>query len=783
MAEFLERYSQFVARHGWLVLAVTLLGTLALSLGISRLEVNLDPQNQLPADNPYITVDRKIRAEFGGKNFVAIALVPRSGTVWRPDVLRAVHDLTLDLLNAPGIIRQNVVSLSSPYVRAVRDRGGALFADSLMKEAPADEAGIRALRDLYESEPLVKGTVVSDDERAALVLVDFYDDRKETEIAATVNRAIAKYRSDDIRIAVTGSPILSDMETTLVGQQRFYFLGTVSAIVLVLYLAFGQLQGIVLPITTALLSTVCAMGFMGFAGIPLNPWTTSVPLVVVTVAAGHSAQMLKRYYEEFARLGDRRAAVVEATKKIGLVMMAAGATASAGFAALSVLRIPTLTQFGLGVASGFLAAVILEMTFMLALRALWPTGRTPGREGPLARWLEIFLQPLETAVLKHPRWIAVGFLGVAVVAAAGIPRLRTDFNAQDYWSEKTEIGRDLRVFQEHFPSTTTMTVLLEGEPGSMKTPEAIRVMTDIQRVLAEDPEVGRTSSIADIIRRTYEVFAPEEAGHDLPADVNLISQLFFLADSPAFERYVDRTYSRSVVFGFLNRENSGLTSRAIKRVENLLRENPPAGIRVSLAGGVGPTLLALNEHTVKGKVLNITIVLAVIFAIASVLLRTASGGACVVMPLVMVLIVNLGVFAWSGLAFDLAGASVAAVGVGIGADYAIYFLYRLREEFRRSRNLDIAVRDAMRTSGRAVLFVALAISAGFAVYLISDYYPLRICGLFVPLTMVVSSFTAVTLLPAVVLITRPRFIFAPERTAVRPFACEEERISCAGGAR
>ena len=782
MAELLERYSQFVSRHAWLVLAVTLAATLMLASGMGRLAVNLDPQQQLPPDNPYIAVDRKIRAEFGGKNFVAIALVPRSGTVWRSDVLRAVHDLTLDLLNSPGIIRQNVVSLSSPYVRVVRDRGGVLAADSLMKEVPEDDAGIRALRDLYESEPLVKGSVVSNDERAALVLADFYDDRKETEIAATVHRAIAKVRSPEIQIAVTGSPILSDMETTLVGQQRIYFLGTVSAIVLVLYFAFGQIQGIVLPLTTALLSTLWAMGFMGFAGIPLNPWTTSVPLVVVTVAAGHSAQMLKRYYEEFARLGNRQAALVEATKKIGLVMMAAGATVIARLAALAVLGLPTLTQVGLGVASGFLAAVILEMTFMLALRALWPTGRSPGKEGPLARWLGILLQPLETAVLKHPRGIVFGFLGIALVAAAGIPGLRTDFNAQDYWSEKTEIGRDLRVFMKHFPSTTTMTVLLEGEPGSMKTPEAIRVMSDIQRVLAEDSEVGRTSSIADIIRRTYEVFAPEEAGHDLPADPNLIAQLFFLAESPAFERYVDRTYSRSVVFGFFNRENSGLTRRAIERVENALRQHPPEGIQVSLAGGVGPTLLALNEHTVKGKVLNIAIVLGVIFAIASVLLRSASGGFCVVMPLVMVLIVNLGVFSWSGLAFDLAGASVAAVGVGIGADYAIYFLYRLREEFRQSLDLEAAVRGAIRTSGRAVLFVALAISAGFAVYLISDYYPLRICGLFVPLTMIVSSFTAVTLLPAVVLIARPRFIYAAERAGVTPLSEEEEEERCAGAA-
>ena len=59
----------------------------------------------------------------------------------------------------------------------------------------------------------------------------------------------------------------------------------------------------------------------------------------------------------------------------------------------------------------------------------------------------------------------------------------------------------------------------------------------------------------------------------------------------------------------------------------------------------------------------------------------------------------------------------------------------------------------METTGRAVLFVALAISAGFAVYLISDFYAFHVLGVFMPLTMLTSSLTALTLLPALVLLS------------------------------
>src|SRR6185295_13719399 len=133
-----------------------------------------------------------------------------------------------------------------------------------------------------------------------------------------------------------------------------------------------------------------------------------------------------------------------------------------------------------------------------------------------------------------------------------LPRLTTEMNARAYWSDKTEIGQDLRVFEKHFPATTTLTVFLEGEPGSMKTPEAFALMTGLQQAMAAEPDVGRTSSIADVIRRTYEVFAPEEAAKGPPATDDLIGQLFFLGESPAFERFVDRAYEHSVVLGYLD---------------------------------------------------------------------------------------------------------------------------------------------------------------------------------------------------------------------------------------
>ena len=61
-------------------------------------------------------------------------------------------------------------------------------------------------------------------------------------------------------------------------------------------------------------------------------------------------------------------------------MIAAGGVAALGFAALALTGIPAITGFGLACAYGIGSAVVLEMTFVPALRSLLPAPQ--GRRAP-----------------------------------------------------------------------------------------------------------------------------------------------------------------------------------------------------------------------------------------------------------------------------------------------------------------------------------------------------------------------------------------------------------------
>jgi outer membrane lipoprotein-sorting protein len=143
-----------------------------------------------------------------------------------------------------------------------------------------------------------------------------------------------------------------------------------------------------------------------------------------------------------------------------------------------------------------------------------------------------------------------------------------------------------------------------------------------------------------------------------------------------------------------------------------------------------------------------------------VVFRSLAAGILVITPLLLSVLVNMGLLGILGLKLNIPVALTSALAIGIGADYAIYMLFRLREELALGTPEDEAFRKVLRTAGKACLFVASAVAGGYAVQAFSrGYYPHTWNALLIGTAMLVSVTAALTIMPALVLKFRPKFIF------------------------
>jgi predicted RND superfamily exporter protein len=179
------------------------------------------------------------------------------------------------------------------------------------------------------------------------------------------------------------------------------------------------------------------------------------------------------------------------------------------------------------------------------------------------------------------------------------------------------------------------------------------------------------------------------------------------------------------------------------------------GAQFILAGGAMGTLSAVNDEVERGHLANISLILFVIFVLHSVTYRSAVSGGIIFLQLATATLLSLAYMAVRGVGLNVNTLPVQAVGVGVGVDYAIYIVDRIRQEMAVRRDLDESIRTAVRTTGMAVTFTGTTVVGGIGFWVFSNLrFQAEMAQLLIVL-MAINMLAAVTLVPALYSILRP----------------------------
>jgi uncharacterized protein len=786
----LRRYVTAVVGRPRLVIALVALVTLTLGFFMTRLRVLLDVDAQIPPGHPLVIVGQRIEKLFGGKYMTVIGFYPASGTVYTPDILGKVKRVTEALEQLPGVKPGSVLSLMSPRVKDIHSSADSLEITPLANKVPQTAAEIAAFRARVVANGFLTSLFVSDDGRATSVLVDFSDFEKaggSRFLYDHLETILAPERAPGLEIVAAGAPTILHWLLIYTRRVAVLFVLALAMIGYLHYRAFRTLQGMIIPLVTAIMGVVWALGLMGLIHAPMDPWNIMTPILLLAIGAGHSVQILKRYYEEYNRLHaerpdlapieHNRRAVIEATTKVGLVMLAAGTIAALSFGSLATFGLPTIKNFGLCTAFGIVAALTVEMTFIPAIRVLMspPSGRQTERE-KREEYFDPILEKLASLVRTgRERPIVWIFTGLIVVALAGVTRLEAGNNLAAQFFEHNAPVHGFRLVDERLAGTRVIQVLVAGDaPDAIKSPAVLQRMDQLGTFIAHQPlPIGKVVSIVDLLKQIG-LAVDSGGGGRLPDTSQAVAQYLLLyamgGDEEDLSHFVDRPFQHAVITAYLKTDDF----RAMKAMTVATQAEADrlfAGLPVTARVGGGVTnAIALNETMVHGKTVNLIQISILVVVITSILLRSLAGGFLVLLPLATAALVNLGLMGWTGILLSMGTAAISAMAVGIGADYAVYFIFRVREEFQRTGDLREATATALTTSGKAIAYVASAVAGGYLCLALSFFKVHVLLGVLVALTMVTSSAATVAFLPAVILMVTPRFLRRPSAAAERPLS-------------
>lgn len=199
------------------------------------------------------------------------------------------------------------------------------------------------------------------------------------------------------------------------------------------------------------------------------------------------------------------------------------------------------------------------------------------------------------------------------------------------------------------------------------------------------------------------------------------------------------------------------TAVAVEAIREYVKHRFPEGYDVEIAG-TAMVEQALNELVVSSQLVSIISSLVLVFIILSVFYRSAIAGLIGIFTLGLVILTNFAIMGFLGIKLNVGTALVGSICVGTGIDYIIHFLAGYRHEMLEASDSDRAMRRTFLTSGKAILFNAFSVAAGFIVLAFSSFNMLAYLGILVAAAMLVSSIISLTVLPVLINILNPKFL-------------------------
>jgi predicted RND superfamily exporter protein/outer membrane lipoprotein-sorting protein len=750
------------------------------ALFLPSLVTDTRPNAFLSEDNPALLYREKVKEQFGLSDPLIIAIRDEGEYgIYNPATLATLLWLTDEIFDLPNVNAESSVSLATE--KNIVGTADGLEIQPFFDPLPESEEEIEALRAALADFPLYLGNLVSEDGQIALIVAELEDELQVETTYRTIMELVARAPvAEGVSIHVAGEGAIAGFLAGYIDADAKRLNPIAWLIILaVIYLAFRRFSPLMLANVIIAASVLISLGVMAAGNVAFFMITSALPVILIGISVADTIHIYSYYFELQARHPERdiRALVVETMQAMWRPITLTTVTTMAGFLGLYfAAQMPPFRYFGLFAALGVFGAWLYSMV-LLPAAIVWTKPRAS------AQYVKNFVKQDTDAFgqfvailgyfnLRFARWVIAGFLLISLAGLYAASQLLVDEDPITIFDPSEPIYIADKLINEHMQGANALDIVIETpEEEGLFIPENLRKMEALQAYAETLPHVGGSISIVDYLKQMNRVLnngAPES--YSLPESKEMVAQYFLLyslsSDPADFEEEVDYEYQTANIRVNIN---SG-SYQDFKPVVDALaayidREFNDPGISASLSGRVN-----LNYHWIgnlgRSHYSGLVISLLLVWAMAAMLFGSLRAGVYALIPVAGSVLLVYTAMVLGGLRLGVGTSMFAAVAIGLGVDFSIHTLERLRELHGRSTDNGYIFNAFYQTTGRALLFNLLAIACGFGVLISSEVSSLNNFGGILVVAVCTSFVASLTLLPALVYLGKPAFILPPDERSL-----------------
>ena len=772
----------------FLLLIITLI-----SFGYFSKEFKLDASSDtlLIEGDPDLEYLREVTERYGAKDFLVLTYTPKDPLTNNSSInnLLSLKFKLQSLSWVHSVITVLDVPLLNNSDKPLKDRLNNFVT---LKDDDVDK--IRGFNEILNS-PVFRNFVISEDGKTTGIIVNIKKDevlsklkdkkaienykeklKKQNHQNIIEIRKIIQNYKQDANIFLGGIPMIADDMMTFIKNDIVVFgVGVLLFIIATLWFVFRKLIWIIVPISSCFFSVLIMTGLLGILNWKVTVISSNFIALMLILTMAMNIHMSTRFLQikkKFPNFNNFEI-LNKTTGKMFWPILYTVLTTICAFLSLVFSEIKPIIDFGWMMTLGLVTSFIITFTLLPTLLNFISENKVELKDQKDSKVTSI----LGDIAINKKKIIFSTTIVIIFLSLFGISRLEVENSFINYFNKKTEIYKGMKLIDDKLGGTTPLDVIVKfGETEKSNdndeddfedwgdddqnvekywfTRDKIDKIDKIHDYLDSLPAVGKVLSFASII--------------EVATQLNNNKPLGTLEMGVLYTK-IPETIKKEIIDPYISiKDNEARISLRVKdSLPDLRRNDLINQINFDLQNKLnlkeeefklaGVLILFNNllQSLFKSQILTLGFVMIGIFAMFLILFRNLKISILGVVPNFIAAFFILGIIGIMGIPLDMMTITIAAITIGIAVDNSIHYIYRFKEEYAELKDYKKTIKLCHSTVGVAILNTSITIVFGFSILVFSNFIPTIYFGVFTGIAMLLAMISVLTLLPSLILVTKP----------------------------
>lgn len=762
-----NRVAELIIRFRVIFIIIIGLSTVVMGWYASKVQMSYDFAKTVPPGDPDMVTLTKFREQFGEDgNIIAVGL--QDSAVYQLKNFEALRTLTREIRQIEGV--NEVISL--PVLKMIlKDTAHSKFYLSpIYPDTISSQEHLDSLLAVTRNQPIYMNQLVNRHNGATMMLVsvqkEVMNSARREALKESLEKAGAKFESaTGIPLRYAGLPYIRTVVANSVRYEMQIFLyASILITGIIMFIFFRSFRAVLFSMIIIGIVVIWTLGTLSLFGYRVTLLSGLIPPVIVTLGITNAIYLLNKYHLEFDKTKDKYAAIRVVVQKMGLATFLTNLTVAIGFLTLLATDITILREFGIVAGINIMVLFFVSLIMIPTIFSWLPVPTEKHLRHLTFPRMGSFLRGIDLLVHRKRSWIYAVSVGAAVVSAIGIMQLRSVSFMVDDVPEESQVKKDLKFFEANFSGIMPLEVVVEfisKRRRPVLDVSNLEKVEEFEAFLDSLPMVSTPVSLVSFVKASKQAFYNNNpARYTLPSKTEGAFILRYMKgqtdNSGLFRSFVDSSFTKmrisSQIADIGSERLDSLVHGAIEpRMKEIFRSTGKDSIVTSVTGSTkifikGNKFLVANlQESLLLAFLLITLSMAILFANVRMIVIS-------LIPNLLALMITAGLMGFFDIPLKASTALIFSITFGISVDNSIRFLAKYRQEILSNNFfIPVAVSESILETGKSIMYTSIVLFAGFIIFTFSSFGGTIALGLLTSITLVISMFTNLILLPALIM--------------------------------